>query len=617
MNPFRVKNYLRNQSFQKVEIKKITTNNVSVAKSNVPTNIITNSNLPASIVIKNNIQSILLSRNSQPTRATEKKNVIPLNIFQTWHTLDLPIKMKENIELIKNQNPEFSYYLYDDEMCRDFIKDTFDGDVLFAFDKLKPGAYKADLWRYCVLYIKGGIYLDVKYKLVNGFKLINLTDKEYYVRDRIYSIDGKNNKAGVYQALLSCIPGNKMILECIQKIVENCKNDIYNDNDLGVTGPHLLESCSNEQINITQLELYFTGNSIINSSNNNVILTYYQEYREEQEIYQKTDYYRKMWVKRDIYNYPTLKFTIKTDLTRNITKNILGEDIQFFSGTPSILEHQDGYLVNIRWINYNYNNDGSKKIIPKQWISLNSRFLMNKDFIRTSEEVFLEEDFEREKLFCGTGLEDIRMFNNEDCYYYLASYFDYNRKVTSVSSHKFVYQDDNYTLNRNIILPNCYDTNRIRIIEKNWCFFVKEKQLYIVYKWFPLEIGIINYDTNMMNIVAKYKMSDFFKNARGSTPGYLFEDSIWFILHKAQSYKIDNVIYYNYQHFFAIFDLNMNLIRYSELFKFGDCKVEFCVGLVVGEKEIILSYSLLDTQSIIATYDMEYINAGIKWFYSQ
>ena len=58
----------------------------------------------------------------------------------------------------------------------------------------------------------------------------------------------------------------------------------------------------------------------------------------------------------------------------------------------------------------------------------------------------------------------------------------------------------------------------------------------------------------------------------------------------------------------------MNLIRYSELFKLGNCKVEFCIGLIVKETEIILSYSLLDTQSIIAKYDIDYINTKIKWY---
>ena len=52
---------------------------------------------------------------------------------------------------ILNNNPEFNHYLYDDKMCREFIKQNFQ-KCFYVFDKLKPGAYKADLWRYCILY---------------------------------------------------------------------------------------------------------------------------------------------------------------------------------------------------------------------------------------------------------------------------------------------------------------------------------------------------------------------------------------------------------------------------------------------------------------------------------
>ena len=88
---------------------------------------------------------------------------IPLNIFQTYHTLDLPPRMRKSVNKLIKNNPEFTHYLYDDDDCRKFIKNNFPSNVVNAFDKLIPGAYKADLWRYCVLYIHGGIYLDIKY----------------------------------------------------------------------------------------------------------------------------------------------------------------------------------------------------------------------------------------------------------------------------------------------------------------------------------------------------------------------------------------------------------------------------------------------------------------------
>ena len=109
--------------------------------------------------------------------------IIPPNIFQTWHTKFLPPQMSKAVNTIRILNPGFNYFLFDDNDCREFIKTHFKPDVLDAYDSLIPGAYKADLWRYCVLFIHGGIYMDIKYTPLNGFKFINLTEKEHFVSD--------------------------------------------------------------------------------------------------------------------------------------------------------------------------------------------------------------------------------------------------------------------------------------------------------------------------------------------------------------------------------------------------------------------------------------------------
>ena len=59
-------------------------------------------------------------------------SIIPLNIFQTWPSKDLPPKMKECVELLKKQNPRFTHYLFDDNECREFIKNHFNYEVLNA-----------------------------------------------------------------------------------------------------------------------------------------------------------------------------------------------------------------------------------------------------------------------------------------------------------------------------------------------------------------------------------------------------------------------------------------------------------------------------------------------------
>ena len=560
-------------------------------------------------ILENNIEDITMNMKS-----TKKiYSIIPLNIFQTWHSLDLPEKMKNNITTLKNQHPEFKYHLYDDNMCRDFIQKHFDDDVLYSFDKLKPGAYKADLWRYCVLYIHGGIYLDIKYKCANGFNLIELTDKEYFVRDRLHY-----GNQGVYQALLSCLPHNKILKQAILSIVQNCKNNIYtNISELCVTGPGLLAKM---MFNVDIDSFVLSFDELIKRKNE-VILSYYPEYRTEQSNYSKTRYYKHMWIYKDVYNYPILKSIKTKTFSKEIYKVIGNKNIHLFSSSPTIIDiSNDKFLLNIRWINYSYNKDGSKKTIPSQWVSLNSRFIMDEQFNKISEEQFLSNNFEIEKQYWGIGLEDIRLFFHKNKMFYISTYFDNKRKITSTASNIYmdsnanslIINNHNFELKRTIILPNNYDTDKIKIPEKNWSLFDYNDELCIIYNWFPLQIGKIDYESNLMNIIEiKYDVPQCFKDTRGSTCGYRYNHEIWFVVHKAQSYMKK---FFNYQHYFVIFDLNMNLLRYSELFKIEGEKVEFCIGLVLKKDNLILSYSILDTISKVSVYNIDELNKNLKWY---
>ena len=220
---------------------------------------------------------------------------------------DLPENMKILSKKIKENNKEFNYYLYDDNDCRNFIKDNFGLNVLIAFDSLKPGAYKADLWRYCILFKKGGIYLDIKYKLTNNFKFIDLINKEYFVLDR--TVGYYKEQKGIYTGLIIASKNNYIFLKLINEIVENVKNNFIGLNSLHPTGPLLvgiiyekyMKKIDKKNFEITYSE---DGKHIIHK--NKIILEIYDEYRDDLEKYSITEHYGELWNKKNIYEYKKL-----------------------------------------------------------------------------------------------------------------------------------------------------------------------------------------------------------------------------------------------------------------------------------------------------------------------
>jgi len=242
-------------------------------------------------------QKLLLRSIFNPTHDI----VIPLKIYQTWHTKNLPPLMKRCTNLLKKANPEFEYYLYDDNDCIKFIYNNFDSDVLWAFNQLIPGAYKADLWRYCILYIKGGIYIDIKYNCINKFKLTSLLNKEYYVLDRY---DIRYNDKGIYNGLMVCKPQNPLLLILINMIVYNVKNEYYGYSALCPTGPALFANMYEKyvkKINSNDFELKYSSDGMKILYNEIAVLQIYSEYRKEASTHQKRSHYEKLWNKRKIY----------------------------------------------------------------------------------------------------------------------------------------------------------------------------------------------------------------------------------------------------------------------------------------------------------------------------
>jgi hypothetical protein len=97
-------------------------------------------------------------------------------------------------------------------------------------------------------------------------------------------------------------------------------------------------------------------------------------------------------------------------------------------------------------------------------------------------------------------------------------------------------------------------------------------------------------------------MPRLFSHARGSTCGFKFGNELWFVLHMV-SYEEPR----HYYHFIAVFDASMNLLRYSAPFTFKGEPIEYCLGLIVEENRVLITYSCWDRTTQLALYDKAYV----------
>jgi mannosyltransferase OCH1-like enzyme len=222
-------------------------------------------------------------------------DAIPRVIYQTWGTKALPPGMTDAVKQIKAANPGFRHELFDDADCRAFIEQNFPAQVLYAYDSLIPGAYKADLWRYCILYLKGGIYLDIKFVPINGFSFGSMTDQEHFCLD---TPTMPKTGISVYNAFMVVRPGNDAMKQCIQTIYQHVRSKFYGEHALEPTGPHLL----GKFIKMKMCSCINTFDSV--TLNNKKLLAMYSSYRKDQEHYYlicKTTHYRYLWKNNQVY----------------------------------------------------------------------------------------------------------------------------------------------------------------------------------------------------------------------------------------------------------------------------------------------------------------------------
>lgn len=113
-----------------------------------------------------------------------------------------------------------------------------------AFQSLLPWAYKADIWRYAVLWRYGGVYMDHECTLTEELLYVvqNLTQQgSFHTCSDAGAVGGIPNK--LWQGFLISEPGEEVILNALKIAIQNVKEKKYT-HPLDITGPGVMRQAA-------------------------------------------------------------------------------------------------------------------------------------------------------------------------------------------------------------------------------------------------------------------------------------------------------------------------------------------------------------------------------------
>jgi len=143
----------------------------------------------------------------------------------------------------KSKNPDFKYHLYDDKECEMFLAKYFTPKHVQTFNSIKSGAGKADFFRYCILYIKGGVYIDIDMRCIEPlFSWIQPHDTFVIPKD------ADNECVDLFQAFIASTPHNAILLLAIDKVIHHIEKRINCDNLMKLSGPSMFGICLNNYL---------------------------------------------------------------------------------------------------------------------------------------------------------------------------------------------------------------------------------------------------------------------------------------------------------------------------------------------------------------------------------
>ena len=294
-------------------------------------------------------------------------------------------------------------------------------------------------------------------------------------------------------------------------------------------------------------------------------------------------YYPRM---RDLASCRIIDYTAKKRMT------IGGNDYTMTTSSPCIFQWDGKWFMNIRWVNYQintsnggYSYDHNKIITANEQIELDSEWQIVAR--RMFDTCYIENDQYQ-------GIEDCKVHIGADGVPRFMGTMWHGRLCIGYGVYPVEdpsAKELEYVACKSPVGAGC---------EKNWVMIGDQ----VIYQWHPLVLGHMDRDGKQWRFVEELRADThwLFKDVRGSSNAWWRADTQewWLIVH-----LVEHGNPRMYYHMLVVLDSGKKIKKWSKIFKFGEDKIEYCLGLAIEDGKLIMSYSGWDRSAKLGMWSLE------------
>lgn len=296
----------------------------------------------------------------------------------------------------------------------------------------------------------------------------------------------------------------------------------------------------------------------------------------------------------------------KCDQYNQLEAPIEGTGVKYAPCNPSIIKAPKGYLLNVRMVNYSqvggrhFTVHSPDKVVR----TINSILLLDDDMKIVSDRRLIDKSGRKAYPTMVRGMEDIRLFYQEDTLRFFCTLVDANPKgipqmaIGTIEEGEDVMAVTKLTVMKGPVAGRC---------EKNWVPYVKGGTIFAVYQTYPLKIYIVTPNKSLLASLPSLEYHKRLTDIRGGSPPVEFNDGLLFVTHQVVMFSGRR----RYTHRFISYSEDYAVVTASLPFVFETPEIEFCLGMCYDStgSNLLLSVGLEDKKARVYTVSMDTVKS--------